>query len=177
VEAKMILHKQLYQRHGLLKGIYLSLKVIVFRSIRSILGLEERMTIDYPDKKYEYGQNLKGLPFLTVKKDGELRCDACMLCVSYCPSKCIHIEAAPAENETSKPVSFHIEALRCIFCGFCVEACPIDAIRMSGEHELAGHAEENWLFDQSKLAYRPTLNQGKGVLSTIEVDRRLKLEP
>ena len=72
-------------------------------------------------------------------------------------------------------MSFEIELLRCVFSGFCEEACPVDAIRLSGEYELANHAESEWVADHHELAFRKSLNNGKGIVSTVDDSNRLKL--
>ena len=65
--------------------------------------------------------------------------------------------------------------LRCVFCGFCEEACPVDAIRLTGEYELSGHAEQEWVADHYELAFRKSLNGGRGIVSTVDDKDRLKL--
>jgi len=172
----MILKKDLYTEHGYLKGLYLALKITLITMLNNIFA-KKRMTINYPEEKYFYSDRFKGKHVLTVKEDGSLRCTSCMLCATYCPADCIHIIAAndndPAVEKS--PVSFQIELLRCVFCGFCEEACPVDAIRLTNEYEMSGHAEQEWVIDQHHLAYRKSLNGGKGILSTVDDSNRLKL--
>ncbi len=119
-------------------------------------------TYNYPEEKYEYGPRFKGNHILTVKKDGSLRCTACMLCATYCPADCIRILAS--ENEDSEvekfPISYEIDILRCVFCGFCEEACPVDAIRMGPEWQTPGLGNENFTYDIKRLAHRAQLNGG-----------------
>ncbi len=77
----------------------------------------------------------KGNHVLTVKKDGSLRCTACMLCATNCPAECIKINAAEHNDPSVEkfPISYEIDILRCVFCGYCEEACPVDAIRLGPE--------------------------------------------
>lgn len=173
----MILDKNLYKHHGYLKGIYLALKITMITLIKNIFGIEKRMTLNYPEEKYFYGDRFKGKHVLTIKDDGTLRCTSCMLCATNCPADCIHIVAANNDDPTVEkaPVSFEIELLRCVFCGFCEEACPVDAIRLTGNYEMSGHAEQEWMMDQHHLAFRKDLNDGKGIQSTVDDKNRMKL--
>ncbi len=173
----MIIKSDLYRSHGFLKGLYLGLKITMMAMVKNIFGLEKRMTLNYPEEKYFYSDRFKGKHILTVKEDGTLRCTSCMLCATYCPAQCIHIVAADDSDHTVEkaPVSFEIEMLRCVFCGFCEEACPVDAIRLSGEYELAGHSEKGWISDHYDLAFRKSLNNGKGIVSTVDDHNRMKL--
>jgi len=41
--------------------------------------------------------------------------------------------------------------LRCIFCGYCVEACPVDALKMTGEFELANYHRSDFNFTKDRL--------------------------
>ncbi len=173
----MILNKELYRHHGHLKGLFIALRITIKTMIMNLTGMEKRMTINYPEEKYFYSDRFKGRHVLTVKEDGTLRCTSCMLCATYCPADCIHIIASNNDDPSVEkaPVSFEIELLRCVFCGFCEEACPVDAIRLTGEYEMAGHSEQEWVMDQHYLAYRPLLSGGKGIVSTVDDHNRLKL--
>ncbi|MBT4762251.1 MAG: NADH-quinone oxidoreductase subunit I [Bdellovibrionaceae bacterium] len=119
-------------------------------------------TYNYPEEKYEYSPRFKGNHILTVKKDGSLRCTACMLCATYCPASCIKIIASESDDKAVEkfPISYEINILRCVFCGFCEEACPVDAIRMGPEWQTPGLAAENFDYDIKKLAYRAQLEGG-----------------
>ena len=119
-------------------------------------------TYNYPEEKYEYGPRFKGNHILTVKKDGSLRCTACMLCATACPADCIKITAAEHESaEVEKyPISYEIDMLRCVFCGYCEEACPVDAIRLGPEWQTPGLNGTDFNYDIKKLAYRNSLKGG-----------------
>ncbi len=173
----MILDKNLYKHHGYLKGFYLALKITMMTLVKNILGIEKRMTLNYPEEKYQYSDRFKGMHVLTVKEDNSLRCTSCMLCATHCPADCIHIIAADHDNPDVEkaPVSFEIELLRCVFCGFCEEACPVDAIRLTKQYEMADYAEKDWLVGIPELAYRKELNGGKGILSRVDDNDRMKL--
>ena len=82
---------------------------------------------------------------MTTHEDGTVKCVACFMCQTNCPSKCIMIEAAErTDGRTEKlPIRFDIDLLECIYCGYCVEACPMEAIRMdSGIFSVTGTARE-----------------------------------
>ena len=163
----MILNKKLYDRHSFIKASYLSVKIIV----KNILRYCWRRKISNFKKKSR-SDRYRGLPYLTIVGAGILKCTSCRLCELYCPPKCIHIESDHGKDprnphDEGPPSLFRIEILHCTFCGFCVEACPADAIRMSSEDCLSDHAGKNWSLDQKVLAFRPSLNNSKGVLSDI----------
>ena len=120
------------------------------------------MTLNYPEEHYKYGPRFKGNHILTVKKDGSLRCTACMLCATNCPAQCINIIASEHEDsEVEKyPIAYEIDMLRCVFCGYCEEACPVDAIRMGPEWQTPGLNGTNFVYDIKHLAYRKQLEGG-----------------
>jgi NADH-quinone oxidoreductase subunit I len=143
---------------GILKGLG-----ITFRNlIKNLVSREEMLTLNYPEEKYEYGPRFKGNHILTVKKDGSLRCTACMLCATNCPANCITIVASEHEdpNVEKYPINYEIDMLRCVFCGFCEEACPVDAIRMGPEWQTPGINGSGFISGIQELAYRPNLKGG-----------------
>ena len=139
-------------------GLFFTLKVL----LRNLFGRKKMMTLNYPEEHYKYGPRFKGNHILTVKKDGTLRCTACMLCATNCPAQCIRIVASEHEDsEVEKyPIHYEIDMLRCVFCGYCEEACPVDAIRMGPEWQTPGLNGTNFIYDIKHLAYRPQLKGG-----------------
>ena len=168
----MILRKELYEKHGVFKMLYLSAKAGLTILVRSLYKFKKVSLEDKKISTKEIGRN-RGLPYLTIQNNGSLQCISCTLCVTYCPSDCIYIETKYGRsiNDNGPPDSFKIDILKCIFCGLCEEACPVDAIRMSDEYRLSGHAEQEWVVDQKYLAFRESINKGKGEVSPVALSQ------
>lgn len=155
---------------GILSGMVFTFK----KMLGNLFDKKQMPTLNYPEEKYEYGPRFKGNHVLTVKKDGSIRCTACMLCATNCPADCIHIIAAEHEDPTVEkyPIHYEIDILRCVFCGFCEEACPVDAIRMGPEWQTAALNGSKFIYDIEHLAYRSQL-QG-GIQSVLDDEERHK---
>ena len=144
------------------------------KMLSNLFGKKKMITLNYPEEHYSYGPRFKGNHILTVKKDGSLRCTACMLCATNCPANCITIHANEHDSpEVEKyPISYEIDILRCVFCGFCEEACPVDAIRMGPEWQTAEINGSSFSYDIKYLARRKSL--GGGVVSHVDDRQRHK---
>ena len=155
---------------AIFKGLAFTFKKMMI----NLSGKGRMLTLNYPEEHYSYGPRFKGNHILTVKKDGSLRCTACMLCATNCPANCIKIIASEHEDEEVEkyPISYEIDILRCVFCGFCEEACPVDAIRMGPEWQTAGINGSDFIYDIKYLAQRDTLKGG--VLSRVDDKERHK---
>jgi NADH-quinone oxidoreductase chain I len=129
----------------LIKGLALTLKYTFSKSV----------TIQYPEERPEIARRWRGRHLLLRHENGRIRCVACMLCATVCPSQCIYIE--PGEDEEGKyPEIYRIDLGRCIFCGLCVEACPKDAITMTTKsYELAEYSREALILDKERLLQFP----------------------
>ena len=157
-----------------LPGILVGLGITAKHLVSNLLNKKQMLTINYPEQKYEYSPRFKGNHVLTVKKDGSLRCTACMLCATNCPAECITIVASEHDDPTVEkyPIKYEIDMLRCVFCGFCEEACPVDAVRMGPEWQTPGLAGSNFHYGIDQLAYRSQLKGG--MLSVLDDEERHK---
>lgn len=157
-----------------LPGIIGGMGITAKHLIKNLFNKKKMMTLNYPEEKYEYSPRFKGNHVLTVKKDGSLRCTACMLCATNCPAECITIVASEHEDPSVEkyPIKYEIDILRCVFCGFCEEACPVDAVRMGPEWQTPGLSGGNFNYGIEQLAYRPQLKGG--ILSIVDDEERHK---
>jgi NADH-quinone oxidoreductase subunit I len=155
-------------------GILTGLAITGKHLLKNLLNKKQMLTINYPEEKFEYSPRFKGNHVLTVKKDGSLRCTACMLCATNCPAECISIVASEHEDPSVEkyPIKYEIDILRCVFCGFCEEACPVDAIRMGPEWQTPGVNGANFNYGIEHLAYRSQLKGG--VQSVLDDEERHK---
>lgn len=149
-------------KSSFLISTFFGMKFTFTKMVKNLFNKKKMITLNYPEEKYAYGPKFKGNHVLTVKKDGSLRCTACMLCATNCPAQCITITADEhTDKEVEKyPISYEIDILRCVYCGFCEEACPVDAIRMGPEWQTPDSNGSNFNYDIRYLAYRPQLKGG-----------------
>jgi len=111
-----------------------------------------KVTMQYPEVKFEPTGSYRGRPVLVQEENGEERCVACGLCSRICPSLAIEVQAAETEREKERyPEKFEINMLRCIFCGFCEDVCPEEAIIMSKDYELVFTNRKDALYGKNKL--------------------------
>lgn len=162
------------KRNWYLPGILGGMLITGKHLIKNLFNKKQMPTLNYPEEKYEYSSRFKGNHVLTVKKDGSLRCTACMLCATNCPAECIRIVASEHNDPSVEkyPIHYEIDILRCVFCGFCEEACPVDAVRMGPEWQTPGVNGANFTYDINHLAYRPQLKGG--ILSHVDDEERHK---
>lgn len=165
----MILKRELYQRHGYFKGILIVLSLQMSRLLKMFLSVFKKDEGRLEGSEDQRSSKYKGMLALTVNKQGELQCTGCGLCQTVCPSDCIDIQF---DKKKKGVEAFNIDLLRCVFCGLCEEACPIDGIRHTAEIPSPGHFEQNWNIGIPTLAYRKSLNNGKGLLSEYTFDQQ-----
>ena len=124
------------------KGLMLTLRYM----------FKPRVTMEYPEVKFEPPASYRGRPVLVQEKDETARCVACGLCSRVCPSLAIEVRADETDLEKERfPKLFEINMLRCIFCGFCEEVCPEEAIVMSKDYELVFSNRNDAIFGKDKL--------------------------
>lgn len=137
-----------------LPEVFRGLAITAGHLLYNLFHIDDRMTIEYPDKKKELPPGYRAEHRLMSREDGQIRCTACMLCQTICPANCIEIIAEESDDKSieKRPRVFNINELRCIFCGLCVEACPCDAIRMdTGKYENASFDRKSLIYDITKL--------------------------
>lgn len=114
--------------------------------------LRPKVTMEYPEVKFEPTASYRGRPVLVQENNGVERCVACGLCSRVCPALAIEVQAAETELEKERfPQKFEINMLRCIFCGFCEEVCPEEAIVMSKDYELVFSNRDDAIYGKDKL--------------------------
>lgn len=135
------------------------------------------VTFEYPRERLRIASRFRAFPVLNVNKDGSLRCVACMLCQTICPSDAIRIIAGFVDYGTGHDLSerekhnhsldnlkegiyddgrrhpklFEIDMLRCICCGYCEEICPEEAIELDNDYEVAFYSREESIYPIEKL--------------------------
>jgi NADH-quinone oxidoreductase subunit I len=121
-------------------------------SVTGTYFVVDKVTVEYPDEKLQTYPRFRGAQaLLTYPDTGETKCVACMLCATFCPSRCISIVGVESPEGRSRPASFELELSRCIFCGMCEEVCPEAAIVMTRQYELATFDKRDFLLTKEKL--------------------------
>ncbi|MEW6457043.1 MAG: NADH-quinone oxidoreductase subunit I [Acidobacteriota bacterium] len=111
----------------------------------------KKVTVEYPEEKIHVQPRYRGMIRLYKDENGRDLCVACMQCVRACPDLLISIEGERAPDKKLYPKTFTWNASRCMFCGLCVEACPFDAIRFTGDYELAVYDKKKLYFQKEDL--------------------------
>ncbi len=133
---------------------------ITFREILEGLRVTFRhifakeVTLQYPREKLSLPSTHRGALCLLRYEDGEERCVGCDLCEAACPSHCIRVVSAEAqENGVVRryATAFDIDMTKCVFCGFCVEACPVNALGMTKLYAYSSGNKRSLIFDKQKL--------------------------
>ncbi len=131
---------------AILAGLGLTFKEMI-RSIR------KPVTLEYPEKRHHVPAGYRGEHRLKKDPLGRVKCVACYMCATACPSRCIRIvaEDAPWDDRDKKPAAFEIDLMRCIYCGMCEEACPCDAIELTGTYNQVATSRDEKIHDMERL--------------------------
>lgn len=121
------------------KGLFITMRHLV----KNLLGRSQDNRYSWPEETKPIPNTYRAEHRLMLRDDETVRCTACMLCATACPSNCIHIEAAEGDMPEAEKYAekYTIDMLRCIYCGYCVEACPCDAIRMDTQKLTEAYGE------------------------------------
>jgi NADH-quinone oxidoreductase subunit I len=121
-------------------------------SVTGTYFVVDKVTVEYPKEKLETYSRFRGVQALLCSPDtGDVKCVACMLCATICPSHCISIVGEETPERRSRPVTFDLDLSRCIFCGLCEEVCPEAAIVMTRHYELATCDKSDFALTKEKL--------------------------
>jgi NADH-quinone oxidoreductase subunit I len=132
----------------ILKGMGVTLKEMVKNVV-----FRQDATVQYPEEQHPARQGYRGEHILKQDEQGRVKCVACYMCATACPSECIKIVAgeAPWEDRDKYPVVFEIDMLRCIYCGYCESACPCDAIELTTKFNTVMTDRADAIYDKEKL--------------------------
>lgn len=132
---------------------------ITLKHIKNMLSGKTRVTMQYPEEKWD--DNLpdwyRGAPTLVTDEQDREKCVACQLCEFICPPRAITIkpEEIPADERWGKvekrPKAFDIDMVRCIYCGLCEEVCPEQAIFLRKDYSITGYSRAEMVHDKAKL--------------------------
>lgn len=98
------------------------------------------LTTRYPAVDERMPEAFRGRPVLDAHRCLSGRgCDAC---VRVCLPAALQLKEFSGETG-NRTVQLTLDYARCIMCGLCVTACPADALRMTGDYELAAQQRED----------------------------------
>lgn len=133
------------------EGFYTVYSIVVGHIVTFVNLLRPKVTMQYPEVRWELPPGYRGIPSLPVDTEGSDSCVGCGACARACPNKALTVAAHMGEDKKRVIDSFTLDAGRCSFCRLCTEACPTGAITMSHHYELASYTREALLFDRAKL--------------------------
>ncbi len=142
---------------AIIKGMWVTWK--------HLIRPDKNVTQQYPEERVDKPEGFRGYHRLNKDEQGRIKCVACEMCSTACPSHCITVIPEPTPEEWTDrermPKVFQIDMLRCIFCGMCEEACPKEAIELTRIFDWAGYSRDEFLWDKEKLLdmYDKTINE------------------
>src|ERR1051326_1202229 len=132
LDAKLSSIKGIGSAYGLGKGLSVTLKTMLHRSV----------TVQSHDERPDLPPRTRGV--IALKEEN---CTVCMLCSRECPDWCIYIDShkdvmppkTPGARARTRNVldRFAIDYALCMYCGICVEVCPFDALFWSPHFEYS----------------------------------------
>lgn len=89
------------------------------------------------------------------------KCNGCVICLDVCPTDCISLGEANANDPNAYPEVTVASKKKCIGCGFCAQACPVDAIEMHTDdtvveklEKMKTKKEKNMIWNLKKIYIR-----------------------
>lgn len=147
----------------LLDAVYLPAVLRGFRITVSHI-FRKPFTEEYPEERRPLPPGYRGKHKLNLDAENHVKCVACYLCGTACPSNAIVIESAPAPTGWKDaagtprdrfPSRFEIDTFKCIYCGFCEEACPVDAIILTDALPEVAESRSQFVRDREDLTRQP----------------------
>jgi NADH-quinone oxidoreductase subunit I len=139
-----------------LPGIVAGLTITMKHFVQHLLG-RNKVTMQYPEEKWQVPDGYRGAPTLVKDEDGREKCVSCQLCEFICPPRAITITPGeiPLNSVNAKvekaPKEFKIDMIRCIYCGLCEEVCPEEAIYLRQDYAITGLSRAEMVHDKVKL--------------------------
>jgi formate hydrogenlyase subunit 6/NADH:ubiquinone oxidoreductase subunit I len=80
-------------------------------------------------------------------------CIGCGICEVNCPNSTIQI----VKYDTRWFPEFNLGM--CLFCGLCVDACPMNALKMTGDYELADYTRESLVYGPERILFKKEVSK------------------
>ncbi len=122
---------------GIIKGLIVTMKHILQ------VGNRKTVTVQYPYERMKVAPRFRGRH--AVDEDA---CIGCGICEVSCPNSTIQI----VKYGTRWFPEFNLGM--CLFCGLCVDACPMNALKMTGEYELADYTRESLVYGPERILFK-----------------------
>ncbi|VVB85274.1 F(420)H(2) dehydrogenase subunit I [uncultured archaeon] len=127
---------------GIIKGLIVTLKHVFH------IGGRPTVTVQYPYERMKLAPRFRGKH--AIDEDA---CIGCGICEVNCPNSTITI----VKYNTRWFPQFNLGM--CMFCGICVDVCPMNALKMTGNYELADYTRESLVYGPEKLLFKKEANQ------------------
>jgi formate hydrogenlyase subunit 6/NADH:ubiquinone oxidoreductase subunit I len=133
----MIVPLNYYRKHGLLKGLWINLKLTVFQ----LFSLP--IIVFFKNKRQSILKYEKSFPRLKEDEKGNNQCISCGICTQYCPTNAIDLKVGEAKIDLNlkdrvgpAPKHFEIKRDQCIQCKLCIAICPVSALTNDFAQEI-----------------------------------------